>query len=97
MPVEVRIVFINDIGVAGTEEAVLMEELPSIGTIISGPESNDLPDSEVLHVFMEKAPDDMLELFGPLYDEFGYDGLPLVVCELPEGWRPTDSYKHMIH
>ena len=92
MSISVRIVFINDIGVAGTGGPVLMEMLPMEGTIVSGPESNGLPDAPVLHVFLTKPPDEMLELFGPLYGEDGeYDGLPIIVCELPEGWRPIDK------
>jgi hypothetical protein len=84
--ISVRFAFVNDMGVMGHVDPIDIPNLPKIGDFIF---ADEMPEALVLHIFIEEPPQDVLD-FVQMYGN-GYDGLPLIICQTPDGWTPLET------
>ena len=83
----VHFAFLNNLGVLRAKNSVDVPELPNVGSFIV---CQDIPDSWVMHVFLEKPPEDILKLL--TIEDIPFDfSLPLIVCSMPDDWDPMES------
>lgn len=92
----VRIIFSNDIGM-GHIGPVEMDELPEIGDTMYHAEQGPFPESVVMHILHRGPPPHMRLAIERIYGPEGYDGLPVIVCAVPDGWQPAPEDTAILH
>lgn len=92
----VRLVFVNDVGVSGVPHPVELDVMPEVGTMMISAVDAGIPESIVIKI-VHGGSNDLKELVELMYGPEGNDGLPLIVCKIPDGWDPSQFTPPSVH
>ena len=96
MTVRIRLLFVNTDGISGPDGPVLVPRLPTIGEKMeaTGGDAGKVPNGTVTHVIDHATASDIPQIVLDQLYPTGFDGLPVVICRIPDGWMPPE---HTVH